>query len=112
MSSEKAASVLSPSGRLCVFWSAGHHPDDLADALSVVYHRVLPHSSPPVMIGYAANKAVDPTADFGVVMDALRSCDKLAGHQMRGSRGAAGTPGTSGSTNFSPTVITWRGSRR
>lgn len=83
VSSEKAASVLRPDGRLCVFWSMGHHPDDLAAALRAAYQRVLPNDWPTVVIGYAANKASDPTADFSVVADALRACHKLAEPQTK-----------------------------
>lgn len=77
-SSEKAASLLRPGGRLCIFWSAAHHPDDLADALLAAYQRVMPPDAPPLVIGYAANRSTDPTADDSVVTDALRACDELA----------------------------------
>jgi SAM-dependent methyltransferase len=83
VSSEKAASVLRPDGRLCVFWSVGHHPDELADALQAAYQRVLAFDWSTLVIGYAANKATDPTADFSVVADALRACDKLAEPQTK-----------------------------
>jgi SAM-dependent methyltransferase len=76
-STEKAASVLRRRGRLCVFWSVGHHPDVLADALAAAYERVLPPGGHPLVIGYAANRAGDPTADFSVVTDAFNRCDKL-----------------------------------
>ena len=42
VSTAKAASLLRPGGRLCLFWSAGCHPDDLADALAEVYARLFP----------------------------------------------------------------------
>ncbi len=42
VSTAKAASLLRPGGRLCLFWSAGCHPDDLADALAEVYARSVP----------------------------------------------------------------------
>jgi SAM-dependent methyltransferase len=77
VSPEKAASVLRPHGRLCLFWSVGHHPDELADALQAAYRRVLPRNCPTVVIGYAANKGSDPTAGSGAVTDALRACDEL-----------------------------------
>lgn len=83
VSSEKAASVLRPGGRFCVFWSLGHHSDDLAVALRAAYQRVLQQDSPTLVIGYAANKASDPMADFHVVADALRDCDKLAEPQTK-----------------------------
>jgi hypothetical protein len=75
--------VLRSNGRLCIFWSAGHHPDDLADALQAAYQQVLPDNFPSLVIGYAANKASDPTADSGAVMDAIRACDKLSEPQTK-----------------------------
>jgi SAM-dependent methyltransferase len=82
-STGKAASVLRPGGRLCVFWSAGFHPNDLADALSDTYRSVLPERGPVLVIGYAANRADDTLADSSVVTDAFRACDGLAGPRMR-----------------------------
>lgn len=72
VSAGKAASVLRPGGRLCLFWNVGHYPDDLADALQVAYQRVLPPRSPRTVIGYAADKAGDAAADFGAVAEALQ----------------------------------------
>jgi len=37
VSTAKAASLLRPGGSLCLIWSAGCHPDELADALADVY---------------------------------------------------------------------------
>jgi SAM-dependent methyltransferase len=78
ISVEKAVSVLRPGGRLCLFWSVGHHPDDLAEALRVAYEKILPPGSPRLVIGYAANNSRDRTSDFTVVADALESCDALS----------------------------------
>ncbi|HUY47346.1 MAG TPA: class I SAM-dependent methyltransferase [Streptosporangiaceae bacterium] len=83
VSPRKAATVLRPAGRLCVFWSVGHHPDDLADALHTAYERVLPLASPALVIGYAANKATDPKPDFSVVVDGLTACQEFAEPQMK-----------------------------
>ncbi|HEX4816252.1 MAG TPA: methyltransferase domain-containing protein [Nonomuraea sp.] len=78
VSAEKAASILRPGGRLCLFWSVGHHSDDLADALQAAYRRVLPPGSPRLTIGYAVNRASDlPAADFTVVTQAPRAFRKL-----------------------------------
>jgi SAM-dependent methyltransferase len=81
-SAEKAASVLRPDGRLCVFWSAGHHPEDLAEALRAAYERVLPRELLALIIGYAANRSSDPTADFSVVTDRFGACERLAQPEM------------------------------
>jgi SAM-dependent methyltransferase len=82
-SSQKAASMLRPGGRMCLFWSVGHHSDDLADALHAADRRVLWRHYPTVVVGYAANKASDPTADYSPVRNALRACDGLAEPQMQ-----------------------------
>jgi SAM-dependent methyltransferase len=77
VSAGKAASVLRPGGRLCLFWNVGRYPDDLADALQAAYLRVLPPGSPGTVIGYAADEAGDPAAAFGAVAEALRGCGGL-----------------------------------
>jgi SAM-dependent methyltransferase len=58
----KAASVLRPGGRLCLIWSAGSHPEDLADALAEVYASLLPSRVHTVFRGYAANRSTDRRA--------------------------------------------------
>jgi 2-polyprenyl-3-methyl-5-hydroxy-6-metoxy-1,4-benzoquinol methylase len=55
----KAASLPRPGGRLCLIWSAGFHPDDLADALAEVYASVVPSGGHPLFRGYAANWSTD-----------------------------------------------------
>jgi SAM-dependent methyltransferase len=55
----KAASVLRPGGRLCLFWNAGSPPDDLADALAEVYALTLPSDIHTVYRGYAAHRSTD-----------------------------------------------------
>jgi SAM-dependent methyltransferase len=78
VSAAKAASVLRPGGRLCVFWNVGHHPDGLAAALQTVYGRILPPGSAALRIGYAVNSPSDPRAGFGEVAEALVACGELA----------------------------------
>lgn len=58
VSTAKAASVLRPGGRLCLIWSAGCHPDDLADVLSDTYLRLFPTVGSPGF-GYAASRPTD-----------------------------------------------------
>jgi SAM-dependent methyltransferase len=84
VSAGKAASVLRPGGRLCLFWNVGHYPDDLADALRAAYQRVLPPGALRTVIGYAADragdpadKAGDPVASFSGMAEALRGCGGL-----------------------------------
>ncbi|HEU4730165.1 MAG TPA: class I SAM-dependent methyltransferase [Kofleriaceae bacterium] len=78
---EKAASVLRPGGRLCLFWSVGHHPHALAEALHAAYRRVLPADAPRLVIGYGANDASDASdaqRDVRAVADALGACRQLS----------------------------------
>lgn len=73
VSAPKSASVLRPGGRLCLVWSIGSYPDELADAITAVYASVLPVGIPRPVIGYAANRSSDPTADFRPVEDSIRA---------------------------------------
>jgi SAM-dependent methyltransferase len=59
VATEKAASVLSPGGCICLIWNAGSPPDDLADALAEVYACTLPSRIHTVYRGYAAHRATD-----------------------------------------------------
>jgi SAM-dependent methyltransferase len=78
VSTAKAASLLRPGGRICLFWNIGRHPDDLAEALEDAYARALPAGLPPLRIGYAASRSEDPGADLRPVADALAACEALA----------------------------------
>jgi SAM-dependent methyltransferase len=69
VSTAKAASVLRPGGRLCLFWSAGCHPDDLADALAEIYARLFPTLS--AGFGYAANRPADRRSGLTSVVEAI-----------------------------------------
>jgi SAM-dependent methyltransferase len=60
----KAVAVLRPGGRLCLFWSIGHHPDDLGDALRTTYERVLPADGSAFVVGYGADSATDARSDL------------------------------------------------
>jgi SAM-dependent methyltransferase len=71
VSTDKAASVLRPGGKLCLFWSIGRYPDGLADALLDAHRRALPADSPR------------PSPDFSAVTDALDACDTLADINVR-----------------------------
>jgi SAM-dependent methyltransferase len=72
VSAAKAASLLRPGGRLCLFWSVGHYPDDLAEALQAVYRRVIPPDVPQLMIGYATNRGGADAAHLQAGADAIR----------------------------------------
>lgn len=77
-SAVKAASMIRPGGRLCLFWSAGFHSDELADALGAAYQRALPPGSPKMTIGYAVNRSSDLPVDFSVVTGSPRAFQHMA----------------------------------
>ncbi|GAA5062126.1 class I SAM-dependent methyltransferase [Streptomyces similanensis] len=79
-SAAKAASVLRPGGRLCLFWSAGFHPDELADALADAYRRVLPPGSAKLTLGYAVSRSSDLPLDFSVVTGSPRAFRHMTEH--------------------------------
>ena len=67
----KAASVLRPSGKLCLIWNAGSQPDDLADALEEVYARVVPAGGHRLFRGYAADRSSDVRTGIDAEIDAI-----------------------------------------
>lgn len=71
----KAASVLRPKGRLCVFWTVGYHPDQLALDLEDAYQRATPGA--PLWIGYGANKRSDLADDASLVTDGIASAGEF-----------------------------------
>ncbi|MDH6707194.1 SAM-dependent methyltransferase [Kitasatospora sp. MAA19] len=82
-SAAKAASVLRPGGRLCLFWSAGFPADDLADALADAYRRVLPPGSPKLTLGYAVSRSSDLPLDFSVVTGSPRAFQHMTEEPAR-----------------------------
>jgi SAM-dependent methyltransferase len=79
VSAAKVASVLRPGGRICLFWSIGRHPDDLAHALVRAYRGTLPPEVAELRVGYGANAPSVPSIpDFREVTDALRACGTFA----------------------------------
>lgn len=71
-STAKAASLLRPGGRLCLFSSAGCHPDDLADTLAGVYARLFPNVGSPGF-GYAASRPADRRTGLSEVFEAIEA---------------------------------------
>lgn len=70
---EKAAGVLRPGGRLCLFWNIGHPPAEVADALDGVYRSLAPEADGySVMLGYATG------AKYREERDGIRACAGLA----------------------------------
>ena len=70
VSTAKAASLLRPGGRLCLAWSAGCHPDTLADALAEVYARLFPNVGSPGF-GYAASRPADRRSGLTSVIESI-----------------------------------------
>ena len=68
----KAADVLRPGGRLCLFWNIGVPPEDVAGAFDAVYERIAPgtdHYS--VMLGYGSDR------EYDAEQDGIRACPLL-----------------------------------
>lgn len=76
ISTAKAASLLRPGGRLCLMWSAGCHPGDLADTLAEIYARLFPNVGSPGF-GYAASRPADRRSGLTEVHDAIAAEPKL-----------------------------------
>jgi SAM-dependent methyltransferase len=56
----KAARVLRPGGRLCLFWNIGEPPEEVSAAFGEVYKRLAPDADGySVMLGYAVDKAYE-----------------------------------------------------
>ena len=78
LATSKAASLLRPGGRLCLIWNAGSQPDDLADALEVVYASVVPSGGHRVFRGYAANRSTDVRTGLDSELEALAAVPDFA----------------------------------
>ena len=76
----RAADLLRPGGRLCLFWSIGLHPADLAAALEDAYRRA---GAGELTIGYGGDRATDPDAAIAVVAGGLRSTGRFAEPRVR-----------------------------
>ena len=83
VASSKAASVLRPGGRLCLFWNAGCPSDDLADALEEVYAGAVPPGGHRVFRGYAGNRSTDVRTGLGAEIDAVSAVADFGGPTMK-----------------------------
>lgn len=72
VSTAKAAVLLRPGGRLCLVWSAGCHPDDLAGALAEIYRRLFPTVG-GAGFGYAASRPSDRRSGLTSVFAAIEA---------------------------------------
>lgn len=69
---QRAADVLRPDGRLCLFWNIGRPPPEVADALDQVYDRLAPGAdSYSVALGYAVDK------EYRDEKEGIRACPDL-----------------------------------
>jgi SAM-dependent methyltransferase len=78
VSTAKAALLLRPGGRLCLMWSAGCHPVELADALADVYARLFPAIG-PAGFGYAASRPADRRTGLTSVLEAIAAVPEFGG---------------------------------
>ncbi len=76
VSTAKAASLLRPGGRLCLFWIAGCPPDDLPDALAELYARLFPTVGSPGF-GYAASRPSDRRSGLTDVFEAIAAAPEF-----------------------------------
>ncbi len=83
VATSKAASLLRPDGRLCLFWNAGCPPDDLADALEEVYASVVPSGGHRVYRGYAANRPTDVRTGLDLELEAVAAVPDLGAPTMQ-----------------------------
>jgi SAM-dependent methyltransferase len=68
----RAASVLRPGGRLCLFWNVGRPPADVATALDEVYRRLAPGTeSYSVVLGYSTDDG------YRAEQEGIRACPDL-----------------------------------
>lgn len=73
----KAASVLRPGGKLFLLWSAGCHPDALADAIAGVYARWFPGIG-SAGFGYAASRPADRRSGLTEIIEAIDAEPRFA----------------------------------
>jgi SAM-dependent methyltransferase len=74
----KAARVLRPGGRLCLFWNVGKPPADVREALDEVYQRLAPGADGySVILGYAAGHR------YQAERDGIRACPDLSDPEER-----------------------------
>jgi hypothetical protein len=67
MGSAKAAAVLRPNARICLFWNVGHPPRELKEGLDDVYAGLAPG------LGRCSALLGNPHHRFEITADALRS---------------------------------------
>ena len=73
----KAASVLRPGGRLCLFWNIGTPEPEVHTALGEVYDRLAPGTDDySVMLGYSADK------EYKDEQEGIRACPDLVGPDL------------------------------
>lgn len=75
----KAASVLRPGGRLCVFWNAGHQPAALQVELDAIYERLAPGSraGASALLGASGSNRRDPASGHAGEVEGIRACAAL-----------------------------------
>lgn len=70
---ERAAGVLRPGGRLCLFWNISQIPDEVSAAFAAVYGELAPGADGySVMLGYATHR------DYRAEQEGIRGCPLLS----------------------------------
>ncbi|HEV2369337.1 MAG TPA: class I SAM-dependent methyltransferase [Acidimicrobiales bacterium] len=83
LATSRAASLLRPGGRLCLFWNAGCQPDDLAVTLEQVYARVVPSGGHRVFRGYAADRPPDVKSGLDAELEAVSAVRDFGAPTMK-----------------------------
>jgi hypothetical protein len=100
MGSAKAAAVLRPNARICLFWNVGHPPKELKERLDEVYAGLAPG------LGRCSALLGNPHDRFETTADALRSSRAFSDVAVKVFTQAPGsTPRSSGWTSLPPTEI-------
>jgi SAM-dependent methyltransferase len=76
---QKAASVLQPGGRLCVFWNNAQLPTELEAEMAGVYRRLAPEVDDySVLVGCARSDPAYLRDRYQTEIDGIRDCADLA----------------------------------
>jgi SAM-dependent methyltransferase len=74
----RAAAVLRPAGRLCLFWNMAQPAPALAQGLAAVYERLAPGTDgTSVALGYGVDRAYEDE------QDGIRACSSLTGIELK-----------------------------
>ena len=79
MGPEKAASILRPGGRLCVFWNVAEMPSDLDGEIAEVYRRTAPGIDDySVLVGCSRSDTPGVEARYATQIDGIGTCEEMS----------------------------------